>query len=70
MILADSVLLKTPYAPASTCLVGTKFSTLKSDGLNDPIGPEEDNSTEVKYAVTFYGCIVQYHTVVLLRSSN
>jgi hypothetical protein len=37
-------------------LSGTQFSTLYSDGINDPEGPEKLNNTEVKYGETIYGC--------------
>jgi hypothetical protein len=44
-----------PRAP-STGLSGTQISTLNSDGINDPEGPEKYNNTEVKYGTTFYSC--------------
>jgi hypothetical protein len=36
------------HAPSSS-LSGTQFLTLKSGGINYPEGPENYNSTEMKY---------------------
>jgi hypothetical protein len=44
-----------PHAP-STGLSNTQFSTLKSAGLIDPVGPDKYNNTEVKYKAFFYVC--------------
>jgi hypothetical protein len=43
-------------------LTGTQFSTLKSDGINDP---EKYNNTEVKYRATFYGCHTAFDPAVV-----
>jgi hypothetical protein len=35
----------TPLTPPSTGLSGSKFSTFKTAGINDPEGPEKYNNT-------------------------
>jgi hypothetical protein len=46
----------TSLSPLSNGLSGTRSSTLKSAGINDPEGSENYNNTELKYGATFYGC--------------
>jgi hypothetical protein len=39
----------TSITPPSTGLTSTQFSTLISAGINDPVGPEKYNNTEVNF---------------------
>jgi hypothetical protein len=56
--------------PPSNGLSGTQFSTLNSDGINDPEGPEKYNNTEVKHGATFYSCHTSLVTPAVVKYKN
>jgi hypothetical protein len=47
----------------------TQFSTLNSDGINDPERPEKYNNTEVMYGATFTDA-TQYLTPAVVKYKN
>jgi hypothetical protein len=56
----DNEKCATSLTPDKTGLTGTKFSKLKSAGINDFEGLEKYNNTKVKYEATFFKLILLY----------